>query len=546
MCNQLTTASTTFTGCPHTTCNTANKFCLDTTSYGDPTSSQLNPQDTVDAEIKFYSPTPATTTDDLFSATLVYRIKDPNGVITTKSLPLTATRPHAGSSYKITAIDNGVSTVVYDSAAGTTNTPSFNCGTFMYGACTTKSITMKVDNSGTNALYFNSVAFVGSAPYFSVIGYTPPATAISSVSFPISCYCPTSSNSGTINASSTLRFTLNSVAKDVVLSSTFQSPVVTTGTVGLGGGTATTNYAVTVDNQPAPFVFPTIATNTTPVAATFRIVNTGTTALTLGAVSTGTSTTFSIVCPTATSIVAGTTYSCTVTAKDSSNGSDSTAGSILYTINGTQNTFGIAAYHDPLCPAGYWSSSGYTTGIGGCAACTTQIYTSTDPCTFMTLNTSCYVNVGGCFKKGTKILTPSGEKNIEEIKKGDIVYSYDLKSKKLVENTVVKPVAHKNFKDPAVVLSLSDGTKVDVTTNHPFYSPKHKQFKFLRDLKVGDKVLLYKDSFKEVAIESIVKQDFFDVEYNLHLKNKQHNYFANGILVHNAVGTGDDGTVTHK
>jgi len=141
---------------------------------------------------------------------------------------------------------------------------------------------------------------------------------------------------------------------------------------------------------------------------------------------------------------------------------------------------------------------------------------------------------GGCFKKGTPVLTPKGLIAIEKIKAGDSVYSYDEKTKKLLESKVVKPLAHKDLKDDAVILTLVDGTTLNVTTNHLFYSPKDKKYRELKEFKVGDKVLVYKkDSFKELAISSITPQKHFPVEYNLELGDGPHNYLVDGIVVHN-------------
>lgn len=146
-------------------------------------------------------------------------------------------------------------------------------------------------------------------------------------------------------------------------------------------------------------------------------------------------------------------------------------------------------------------------------------------------------NSPGCFKKGVNILTAKGEIKIEEIKKGDLVYSYDEKNKKLVTNTVEELIIHKDFKDPAVILTLENNISLNATINHPFYSPKNGKYYELKEFKIGDKVLMYnKTSFKKIKIKSIIQQDYFDKEYNLALKNSPHNFFANDVVVHNKPG----------
>ena len=141
--------------------------------------------------------------------------------------------------------------------------------------------------------------------------------------------------------------------------------------------------------------------------------------------------------------------------------------------------------------------------------------------------------VATCFKKGTKILTPSGKISIEKIKSGSVIYSYDETKKELVKNKVIKLITHIKPTDQAVELTLEDGTKLGVTTSHPFYSPIDGKYRKLKELKIGDTVLVHKGSFKEVKIKSIVTKRNFKIDYNLELEGDPHNYIAEGVVVHN-------------
>ncbi|MGB3945319.1 MAG: ribonucleotide reductase N-terminal alpha domain-containing protein [Candidatus Saccharimonadales bacterium] len=59
--------------------------------------------------------------------------------------------------------------------------------------------------------------------------------------------------------------------------------------------------------------------------------------------------------------------------------------------------------------------------------------TTSGPITFWRMfNAATEAIQQGCFVKGTKIGTPSGPKNIENIKRGDLVYSYDTHTKQIV------------------------------------------------------------------------------------------------------------------
>ena len=150
---------------------------------------------------------------------------------------------------------------------------------------------------------------------------------------------------------------------------------------------------------------------------------------------------------------------------------------------------------------------------------------------------------GGCFKEGSKVLTPKGEINIEDITPGDIIYAYD--KDKLVEDVVVKVFAHEDYKDPAGILKLSNNIDLDVTLNHPFYSPNLKGYKDLSEFNFNEEILYYnslKKSFENVRIIGFEKTDYFPIEYNLHLEN-YHNFLIEGVVVHNAdVGGGKGGS----
>ncbi len=140
----------------------------------------------------------------------------------------------------------------------------------------------------------------------------------------------------------------------------------------------------------------------------------------------------------------------------------------------------------------------------------------------------------GCFKAGTKILTPKGEINIEEIKAGDIVYSYD--NGNLVETKVVKLWIHEDYKDPAGILRLTNGINIDVTLNHPFYDVDQNEYKELRDFAFNEELVYFDLKLKKFQTTRIIgfeKTDYFYLEYNLHLE-KYHNFLANGVVVHNA------------
>jgi hypothetical protein len=144
-----------------------------------------------------------------------------------------------------------------------------------------------------------------------------------------------------------------------------------------------------------------------------------------------------------------------------------------------------------------------------------------------------------CFNKGTKIYTPNGYKNIEELTPGDIVYSLG-KNEKMEETKVLKLLTH--TKKPiygSAEIILEDNNSIKTTLNHSFYDPITKNYKQLHYFKAGDYLYRYnKDSkeFENIKIKSINKIKDADVTYNLSLMYPN-NYLANGVVAHNTMKT---------
>lgn len=150
---------------------------------------------------------------------------------------------------------------------------------------------------------------------------------------------------------------------------------------------------------------------------------------------------------------------------------------------------------------------------------------------------------GSCFVAGTKVLmADKSQKNIEDVKAGDMVMGYD--GKKMTKERVTdveSPVRNHHYN-----VRLEDGTVLGITDDHAVYtqdgwqaiSPenaKHEspQLK-VSDLKVGDRVL--KSNGKYVKV---VSMDYFpgDVQtYNLKGVTGYNNYYADGVVAHNKGG----------
>lgn len=221
-----------------------------------------------------------------------------------------------------------------------------------------------------------------------------------------------------------------------------------------------------------------------------------------------------------------------------------------------------------------WSISGNTSGVGTPLQYNNNIYpkssgmlrnTSGNPVTvtllvkvsdiesglFVIRSRSVVIQpefeINSCFIKGTEITLANGEqKKIENIVIGDEVLTYNVDTKKtesgLVEN-IVSP-EHTKF----VVFNFEKGIENVNTLDHPYYikdkgwssyDPKMTQIKYglkVNKVQIGDTFLLFNKETKEIDEIKLLSQKLLSKTqktFNLDKVSKNHNFFANGILVHN-------------
>lgn len=131
---------------------------------------------------------------------------------------------------------------------------------------------------------------------------------------------------------------------------------------------------------------------------------------------------------------------------------------------------------------------------------------------------------GGCFLAGTKIEMADGsEKNIEDVKTGDMIMTFENEYvKKLVPAKVAETFKHRVQE----YLVINDRLKV---------TPQHRIFvnngwEPIGDVKVGD--YLVDSSGERVRIDSIKRVQDIVTVYNLHIE-KYSTFIADGIYVHN-------------
>lgn len=139
-----------------------------------------------------------------------------------------------------------------------------------------------------------------------------------------------------------------------------------------------------------------------------------------------------------------------------------------------------------------------------------------------------------CFIAGTLVTMAGGEtKPIEEIIEGESVITFDLDTRKNTASAVTQ-VLHHGAEETEFYLLVNG---VGVTSSHLMYASGN--WVAAGALRVGD--TLTGIDGNPIEIISIVKIDESVPTYNLHVEHTSHNYYANGVLVHNAKQTG--GTV---
>ncbi len=147
---------------------------------------------------------------------------------------------------------------------------------------------------------------------------------------------------------------------------------------------------------------------------------------------------------------------------------------------------------------------------------------------FFSLSFSDYTFARGwCFWAGTKILTPTGEKNIEMLHWWDLITSYNIKTW-IQETSTLQDVQVIEREDYYII-----NNSTIVTAEHPFYVKKNwvLLLKEVHNLQIGD--ILLSSNLSEMPISQIEHKKWTLTVYNLIEVSPNHNYFANGFLVHN-------------
>ncbi|MBP7795321.1 MAG: TIM44-like domain-containing protein [Elusimicrobiales bacterium] len=158
------------------------------------------------------------------------------------------------------------------------------------------------------------------------------------------------------------------------------------------------------------------------------------------------------------------------------------------------------------------------------------------PNTFFANYVAVHNKGGGCFPLGTKISTPYGKKNIEDIKIGDKVYSYT--DEKLVESTVNDIIKKKD----KIFEIEAEGRFLKTTYEHPLLTTDG--FKEAGNLKAGDRIASWDNELKFLIIKKMTLNSKPETVYNLSVEYPN-TFIADGFIVHNKGSFGGGGYHSH-
>ena len=135
-----------------------------------------------------------------------------------------------------------------------------------------------------------------------------------------------------------------------------------------------------------------------------------------------------------------------------------------------------------------------------------------------------------CFVEGTLIVTADGDKPIEEIQAGDLVYSTNPET----GESEYKEVLRTFRKESDVLIHIFvNGEEIETTPVHPFWV--EDQWVAAKDLEVGDILTLADGTTAPVTYSYGEQLDEPVIVYNFEVSDF-HTYYVTdtGVLVHNA------------
>lgn len=147
-----------------------------------------------------------------------------------------------------------------------------------------------------------------------------------------------------------------------------------------------------------------------------------------------------------------------------------------------------------------------------------------------------------CVVRGTRIRTPRGETLVEEVAVGTEVVAFDTQRGVAITRTVVGVIVGESQE----IFTITSGTRtLRVTAVHPFWVPERRSWVRAADLAVGEVLLqlVAEDGRAMPARIDAIERTFLDAPiavFDITVGGgEEHDFFAEGILVHNK----DPGTI---
>lgn len=142
-----------------------------------------------------------------------------------------------------------------------------------------------------------------------------------------------------------------------------------------------------------------------------------------------------------------------------------------------------------------------------------------------------------CFTCKMTVTTPDGERPIGAIRAGDRVYSWDFATQSLVINTVAVVIQSPDIVFSALLDPSSKKAPIETTGDHPFYSPDTGAFQPVQDIRGDQSLSQLTGTAPNCKLIFRPRGSFIPAGRGtvrtLQLGRSPHNFFVEGILVHN-------------
>jgi len=145
---------------------------------------------------------------------------------------------------------------------------------------------------------------------------------------------------------------------------------------------------------------------------------------------------------------------------------------------------------------------------------------------------------GTCLKYDSSVETSEGYKEIKDIVIGDMVYSFDVINQVKVLSKVLDTVNSGNKKTYKL---STEHNFIDASKEHKimYYDTELNKFDYKNtlDFKLGDLLVVDNRLTNDFILEPIksIEESGEHETYDIYVENDNHNFYANGIVVHNSI-----------